>query len=81
MDADPALQAVLWGRDQRSVSWLQPAKLLPSSAGPPRPDDYTISAYVLYPGGMPLLLAGDSCVGMQGAYAEARRYQVGFQLG
>ncbi|KXZ50483.1 hypothetical protein GPECTOR_16g658 [Gonium pectorale] len=69
-------KAVLWGTEQRSVSWLQPAKLLPPSPSTLRPEDFAISAYVSYPGGMPLLAAADSCVGMQGVYAEVRSYQV-----
>ncbi|KAG2488583.1 hypothetical protein HYH03_012902 [Edaphochlamys debaryana] len=69
-------KAVLWGREQRGVSWLQPAKLLPASPGPARSSEYGISAYVSYPGGMPLLAAADFCIGMEGAYAEVRRYQI-----
>ncbi|GFR41683.1 hypothetical protein Agub_g2429, partial [Astrephomene gubernaculifera] len=69
-------KAVLWGIQQRSVSWLQPGKLLPASPTALRPGDFAIAAYVSYPGGMPLLAAGDSCVGMQGAYAEVRSYQI-----
>lgn len=68
-------KAVLWGREHRAVAWLQPGKLVPPMPMQ-RPEDYGLGAYVTYPAGMPLLLAADSCVGMHGAYAEARSYQV-----
>ncbi|GIL64637.1 hypothetical protein Vafri_18532, partial [Volvox africanus] len=69
-------KAVLWGLEHRSVAWLQPGKLLPSVATALRPGDYAICAYVTYPGGMPLLQTADSCIGMQGAYAEVRSYEI-----
>ncbi|EFJ47769.1 hypothetical protein VOLCADRAFT_117790 [Volvox carteri f. nagariensis] len=69
-------KAVLWGLEHRTVSWLQPGKLLPSPDSALSLDHYRISAYVTYPGGMPLLRAADSCIGMQGAYAEVRTYQI-----
>lgn len=64
-------RAVLWGRDARSVRWLQPHNALPGRA-----EDYSLTGYVSYPGYVPVIHGSDACVARSGCYAEARAFRV-----
>ncbi|MEW5313195.1 MAG: hypothetical protein WDW38_004781 [Sanguina aurantia] len=66
-----APRAVLWGRDARSVGWLQPHNALPGRA-----EDYSLTGYVSYPGYVPVIHGSDVCVSRSGCYAEARAFRV-----
>eukprot|EP00198_Chlamydomonas_reinhardtii_P002858 XP_001692194.1 predicted protein [Chlamydomonas reinhardtii] len=64
------------GSGPHKVTWIVASVGVVGHDGPDGHGDYAISAYVAYPGGMPLLSAADCCVGMQGAYAEVRSFQI-----